>query len=99
MARAAELVCEANRYSKVKLVIGESATRKLKVGGVFKVGRPLALRRTCLPICVAASRAASVSCCCAQLSVPGKNRTEYLCGLLFRLRPWSQDTVFERCGS
>jgi transmembrane sensor len=34
----AELVREANRYSKVKLVITDPALAKLKVGGVFKLG-------------------------------------------------------------
>ncbi len=39
-ADLAELVREANRYSKVKLVIADPQLAKLKVGGVFKVGRP-----------------------------------------------------------
>lgn len=39
----AELVRESNRYSKVKLVIGDPQLAKLKVGGVFKVGRPLGI--------------------------------------------------------
>jgi transmembrane sensor len=38
-----DLVREANRYSKVKIVIADPQLAKLKVGGVYKVGRAMGI--------------------------------------------------------